>query len=131
MSRKLVIAHIGNGKSTNRYHLPFSLNRPEKIKIKSIYQRTLRPTGWDKIEGGEYTDDLEKILQDKEIDVVVVNTPSQAHYTMAKKVLEAGKHCVVEKPFSTSVADAAELFMRKKKMSLFNAIKTEDLTAIF
>ena len=46
MSRKLVIAHIGNGKSTNRYHLPFSLNRPEKIKIKSIYQRTLRPTGW-------------------------------------------------------------------------------------
>ena len=109
MSRKLVIAHIGNGKSTNRYHLPFSLNRPEKIKIKSIYQRTLRPTGWDKIEGVEYTDDLEKILQDKEIDVVVVNTPSQAHYTMAKKVLEAGKHCVVEKPFSTSVADAAEL----------------------
>ena len=118
MSRKLVIAHIGNGKSTNRYHLPFSLNRPEKIKIKSIYQRTLRPTGWDKIEGVEYTDDLEKILQDKEIDVVVVNTPSQAHYTMAKKVLEAGKHCVVEKPFSTSVADAAELFRLAKEKNV-------------
>ena len=118
MSRKLVIAHIGNGKSTNRYHLPFSLNRPEKIKIKSIYQRTLRPTGWDKISGVEYTDDLEKILQDKEIDVVVVNTPSQAHYTMAKKVLEAGKHCVVEKPFSTSVADAAELFRLAKEKNV-------------
>ena len=115
---KLVIGHIGNGKSTNRYHLPFSLNRPDKIKIKMIYQRTLRPTGWDKIEGVEYTDDLEKLLNDAEIDVVVVNTPSQAHYSMAKKVLEAGKHCVVEKPFATNVTDAAELFRLAKEKNV-------------
>lgn len=115
MSRKMVIAHIGNGKSTNRYHLPFSLNRPEKIKVKAIYQRTLRPTAWAKIDGVEYTDDLEKILNDPEIDVVIVNTPSEAHYPMAKKVLEAGKHCVVEKPFATSVEDAADLFRIAKE----------------
>ena len=115
MSRKLVIAHIGNGKSTNRYHLPFSLNRPDKIKVKAIYQRTMRPNVWGNIEGVEYTDDLEKILNDKEIDVVIVNTPSEAHYSMAKKVLEAGKHCVVEKPFATNVEDAAELFKLAKE----------------
>ena len=115
MSRKLVIAHIGNGKSTNRYHLPFSLNRPDKIKVKAIYQRTLRPNVWGNIEGVEYTDDLEKILNDKEIDVVIVNTPSEAHYSMAKKVLEAGKHCVVEKPFATNVEDAAKLFKLAKE----------------
>ena len=107
--RKLVIAHIGNGKSTNRYHLPFSLNRPEKIKVKTIYQRNLQKFSWEKIPNVEYTDDLEKILRDSEIDVVVVNTPSGAHYSMAKKVLEAGKHCVIEKPFATNVEDAAEL----------------------
>ena len=112
---KLVIAHIGNGKSTNRYHLPFSMNRPEKIKIKAIYQRTLRPTGWEKINGVDYTDDLEKIFGDPEIDVVVVNTPSEAHYSMAKKVLLAGKHCVVEKPFATNVEDAADLFKTAKE----------------
>ena len=115
MSRKLVIAHIGNGKSTNRYHLPFSLNRPDKIKVKAIYQRTLRPNVWGNIEGVEYTDNLEKILNDKEIDVVIVNTPSEAHYSMAKKVLEAGKHCVVEKPFATNVEDAAALFKLAKE----------------
>ena len=115
MSRKLVIAHIGNGKSTNRYHLPFSLNRPDKIKVKAIYQRTMRPNVWGNIDGVEYTDDLEKILNDKEIDVVIVNTPSEAHYSMAKKVLEAGKHCVVEKPFSTNVEDAADLFRIAKE----------------
>ena len=112
---KLVIAHIGNGKSTNRYHLPYSLNRPEKIKVKAIYQRTLRPGPWAEIPGVDYTDNLDKILNDPEIDVVIVNTPSQAHYSMAKKVLEAGKHCVVEKPFATNVEDAADLFKTAKE----------------
>ena len=117
--KKLVIAHIGNGKSTNRYHLPFSLNRPDKIKIKSIYQRNLnKKSDWARIEGVEYTDDLEKILQDVEIDVVVVNTQSDSHYSMAKKVLLAGKHCVVEKPFATSVEDAAELFSLAKQKNV-------------
>ncbi len=31
MTTKLVIGFIGNGKSTNRYHLPFILTRPETI----------------------------------------------------------------------------------------------------
>lgn len=114
MSRKLVIAHIGNGKSTNRYHLPFSLNRPDKIKVKAIYQRNLNRFNWAKIDGVNYTDDLEKILGDTEIDVVIVNTPSDSHYSNAKKVLLAGKHCVVEKPFATNVEDAADLFHTAK-----------------
>ncbi len=111
---KIILAHIGNGKSTNRYHLPFILNRPEKFAVKYIYQRTLRPSPWAKIPGVEYTDDLEKILRDAAVDVVVVNTPSAAHYSSAKKVLKAGKNCVVEKPFSTSVEDAADLFATAK-----------------
>ena len=115
MSRKLILAHIGNGKSTNRYHLPYILNRPEKFIVKAIYQRTLRSTTWEKINRVYYTDKLENILNDPEIDVVVVNTPSEAHYSMAKKVLEAGKHCVVEKPFATNVEDAADLFKTAKE----------------
>lgn len=111
---KLVIAHIGNGKSTNRYHAPFILNRPDKIRIKYIYQRTLKPVPWEKIPGVEYTDNLEKVLGDAEVDVVVVNTPSAAHYSTAKKILESGKNCVVEKPFSTSVEEAADLFATAK-----------------
>ena len=34
----LTIAYIGNGKSTNRYHLPFVLQRKDKIKVKKIKQ---------------------------------------------------------------------------------------------
>ena len=91
-NRKLAIGYIGNGKSTNRYHLPFVLNRPDKIRVKMIYQRNLAKQDWARIVGVEYTDDLEKILHDPEIDVLVVTTATAAHYPLAKKVLEAGKN---------------------------------------
>lgn len=111
---KLVIGYIGNGKSANRYHLPFVLTRRDKIEVKMIYQRRLRPNGWEPIPGVAYTDDLEKILHDPEIRVLVVTTPTAAHVSMARKVLEAGKHCVVEKPFATTVEEAEELFRLAK-----------------
>ena len=108
--KKLVLGFIGNGKSTNRYHLPFILTCQDKINVKTIYQRTLRDNGWARLPGVSYTDDLAKLLSDPEIDVVIITTPAAAHYEMAYKVLSAGKHCVVEKPFATSIDDAARLF---------------------
>ncbi|MBP7086398.1 MAG: NAD(P)-dependent oxidoreductase, partial [Enterococcus sp.] len=36
----LTIAYIANGKSTNRYHLPFSTKLADKINVKTIYSRT-------------------------------------------------------------------------------------------
>lgn len=45
----LTIAYIGNGKSTNRYHLPFSTKLKDKIKVKTIYSPSGRIT-WEKIQ---------------------------------------------------------------------------------
>ncbi len=107
---KLVLGFIGNGKSANRYHLPYILNRRKTINVKAVYMRTLRDNGWARIPGVDYTDDLQKILKDPEIHEVVVSTTTESHFKMAKKVLEAGKHCIVEKPFATSLKEATELF---------------------
>lgn len=43
------------------------------------------------------------------LDLVVINTPDSTHYEYARRALEAGKHVVVEKPFTTTVAEAEEL----------------------
>ena len=107
---KLVLGFIGNGKSTNRYHLPFILTRQSKIKVKTIYQRTLRDNGWTRLTDVIYTDSLDELLSDLEIDTVVVATPSAVHYEMACKVLSAGKNCIVEKPFANGVEEAAQIF---------------------
>lgn len=105
----LTIGYIGNGKSTNRYHLPFVLQRQDKIRVKTIYRRNPAHDAWAKIEGVIYTDDLDMLLNDPEIEMICVCT-STKHYEMAKLVLEHGKHCLVEKPFTDSLAQAKELF---------------------
>lgn len=105
----LTIGYIGNGKSTNRYHMPFVMTRPEKFRVKTIWRRNPDHDAWEKIEGVRYTTDLDELLKDPEIDLVCVCTSSM-HYEYAKKVLEAGKHCLVEKPFTNTYAQAKELF---------------------
>jgi len=51
----------------------------------------------------------EEIINDKEIDAVVVATPVFTHFTLAKKALENGKHVLIEKPMTSTVAEAEEL----------------------
>ena len=95
----MTVGYIGNGKSANRYHIPFVLQRQDKIKIKMIYTLDHSRDIWDEIPGVFYTENLDELLNDKDIQVIVISTPSAFHYDYAKMVLHAGNHCVVEKPF--------------------------------
>ncbi len=52
---------------------------------------------------------LEAVLADSSVQLVVVNTPNYTHYEYAKAALQAGKNIIVEKAFTTSVAEAIEL----------------------
>jgi predicted dehydrogenase len=53
-----------------------------------------------------FTGDLDDLLTDSELDAIVLATPVPTHASLALRVLEAGKHCFVEKPLAQSVADA-------------------------
>lgn len=72
------------------------------------------------IENG-YTD-YRNMLDRTDLDAVVVATPDHHHFAPAKAVLESGRHAFVEKPFTTSVAEADELIriaaQTKKKIQV-------------
>ncbi len=51
----------------------------------------------------------DEVINDKEIDAVVVATPVFTHFSLAKKALENGKHVLIEKPMTSTVAEAEEL----------------------
>ncbi|MDQ3609304.1 MAG: Gfo/Idh/MocA family oxidoreductase [Actinomycetota bacterium] len=53
-----------------------------------------------------FTGELDDLLGDPELDAIVLATPVPSHASLAVRVLEAGKHCFVEKPLARSVADA-------------------------
>ena len=56
-----------------------------------------------------FTTNENEILKSPDVDVVAVVTPVWTHFELAKKALENGKHIFVEKPFTSSVAQAEEL----------------------
>ena len=56
--------------------------------------------------GARFTGELSELLSDPSLDAIAIATPVPSHATLAQRVLEAGKHCFVEKPLALSVADA-------------------------
>jgi predicted dehydrogenase len=56
--------------------------------------------------GIKTTNDVDDLLNDDELDAIVLATPVPTHAELAIRVLNAGKHCFVEKPLAQSVAEA-------------------------
>jgi predicted dehydrogenase len=56
--------------------------------------------------GARATAELDELLADPQLDAVALATPVPTHAELAVRVLEAGKHCFVEKPLAQSSADA-------------------------
>jgi predicted dehydrogenase len=52
------------------------------------------------------TAEFDDLLNDPGLDAIVLATPVPTHADLAVQVLEAGKHCFVEKPLAQSVGDA-------------------------
>jgi predicted dehydrogenase len=55
------------------------------------------------------TQDVDSVIADPDVDAVVVATPATTHFALAKRVLDAGKDCLVEKPLTTDPSDARAL----------------------
>jgi predicted dehydrogenase/acetyltransferase-like isoleucine patch superfamily enzyme len=53
----------------------------------------------------KFTAELDELLSDPELDAIALSTPVPIHAPLAQRVLEAGKHCFVEKPLAQSVTD--------------------------
>lgn len=54
-------------------------------------------------------DNVEVVMNDPNIEAIVIATPVDTHYALAKKALEKGKHVLVEKPMTSSESEAKEL----------------------
>ncbi|MFC0402557.1 oxidoreductase [Paraburkholderia rhizosphaerae] len=53
--------------------------------------------------------DLDALLALADVECVVIATPNDTHFELARRTLEAGKHVVVDKPVTLSAADARTL----------------------
>ncbi|MFN0157060.1 MAG: Gfo/Idh/MocA family oxidoreductase [Bacteroidota bacterium] len=107
MTPQIITGIASFGMSGRIFHGPLLAHNPLFL-IKRIVERstsdahTLHP-------GIIPSKSFDDILGDEEIMLIIVNTPDDTHFEFAQKGLEAGKHVVVEKPFTQTVAQAEEL----------------------
>ena len=59
--------------------------------------------------GARAAADVQELLDDPELEAVAITTPVPTHADLALRVIDAGKHCFVEKPLAQSVEDAEEV----------------------
>ncbi|KAF4607063.1 hypothetical protein EYR38_001120 [Pleurotus pulmonarius] len=95
------------------FHIPFILALPDLFSLHSVLERNPRTPGGKVYERFGVTtkihQSLEEVLVDPEIELVIVATPSHTHYEFTKRILESGKHVLVDKPVTATVEQAREL----------------------
>ena len=119
--KKIKTALLSYGMSGKVFHAPFLELHPG-FELIGSWERSKKLIQEDYPETKSFPS-LESILEDTTIDLVIVNTPVATHFEYAKKVLLSGKHAVVEKAFTTTIAEALELKALAKenrlKLSVF------------
>lgn len=63
----------------------------------------------------ELSSNIDEVLKSDDVVAVAISTPVSTHYPLGKKVLEAGKHLWVEKPFTAKVSEAESLLNLAEK----------------
>ncbi len=115
--QKIRTALLSYGMSGKVFHAPFLELHPG-FELIGAWERTKKRIHKDFPMVTSYPS-LEALLKD-EINLVFVNTPVDPHFEYTKTALLAGKHVLVEKAFTTTVAEAEELkeIAAEKKLKL-------------
>lgn len=103
----LGVGLIGFGMAARTFHAPLVQATPGLL-LRGIVQRqgVAAQESYPQVRVAASADDL---LRDDSIRLVVIATPNESHFPLAQQCLEAGRHVVVDKPFTTTGEEAEAL----------------------
>ncbi|MDF7760729.1 oxidoreductase [Kosakonia cowanii] len=107
MSDIIRVGVIGYGYASKTFHAPLiagtagmalaAITSSDESKVKA---------DWPNV---DVVADPKRLFNDPNIDLIVIPTPNDTHFPLAKAALEAGKHVVIDKPFTVTLSQAREL----------------------
>ncbi len=108
------VAVVGTGFG-QKIHIPGFQHHP-RTEVVAVYNRSLSKAKEIADANKIYYayNDLDRILSLSEVDAVSISTPPFLHYEMAKKVLAAKKHLLLEKPMAMNASQVKELYYLAK-----------------
>ena len=108
MKKEIVTGIMAYGMSGKVFHAPF-INAHPGFKLHAITERNHKQAAND-YPGIISYNSIDNLINDQDIELIIINTPNYTHFDYATKSLSAGKHILVEKPFTATSAEAKELF---------------------
>lgn len=105
--QEIGVAVIGFGLAGRVFHAPFVSAVPG-LKLEAIVQRKGDEAG-KAYPKARILRSVDEALVDSSISLIVVGTPNETHFDLAKRALLAGKHVVIDKPFAASSSEARQL----------------------
>lgn len=120
MSDSIRVGLIGYGYASKTFHAPLIDGTPG-LELAAITSS----------DAGKVTADWpqmrviaspQALITDPAIDLIVIPTPNDTHFPLAKAALEAGKHVVVDKPFTVTLSQARELDALAKSRGLLLSV---------
>ncbi|MFP4096604.1 MAG: oxidoreductase [Cyclobacteriaceae bacterium] len=104
---KIRVGIVAYGRVAQKYHAPILHALPgfEIVKVLERHQN-LAEQHYPFV---QTVRNMSELLEDDSLDLIVITTPNQFHFAQAKAALEAGKHVVLEKPFTVSSMEAEML----------------------
>ncbi|MEB4675369.1 oxidoreductase [Enterobacteriaceae bacterium G50] len=107
MSDSIRVGLIGYGYASKTFHAPLISGTPGmELAVVSSSDADKVKADWPNV---SVVSEPKYIFADPTIDLVVIPTPNDTHFPLAKAALEAGKHVVVDKPFTVTLSQAREL----------------------
>jgi scyllo-inositol 2-dehydrogenase (NADP+) len=105
--REIGVAVVGYGLGGRVFHAPFVSAVPG-LNLLTIFQRS-GDSAAQAYPSAKIERSIDPILADPSIDLVVISTPNETHFSLARQALEAGKHVVIDKPFAATSEQALVL----------------------
>ncbi len=104
MNDKIRVGLIGYGYASKTFHAPLIMGTPGlELAAVSSSDETKVKADWPAV---SVVSEPRHLFNDPHIDLIVIPTPNDTHFPLAKAALEAGKHVVVDKLYRDTVTGA-------------------------
>jgi len=120
MSDKIRVGLVGYGFASKTFHAPLISGTAEmELAAVSSSDAGKVHADWPSV---QVVSDPQALFDDPTLQLIVIPTPNDTHFPLAKAALNAGKHVVVDKPFTVTLSQARELDALAKAKGLLLSV---------